>query len=282
VIPNEDLANGMSQEFDGKIVLVTGSARGIGRNISGGLARAGASVLIADVNAAAGQIAADELDDGSGRVSYLPADLAADDGPELLIDRVVKQFGRLDVLVNNARSRPQGKPDIWTENRLSWDDTMAVTLRGTFFMARAALRHWKASPTPDAAIVNIASISGMMSTNDSPAYHAAKGGVIQLTRYLADVAGPLGARVNAVAPGFVVQDEHRERYLREDNEKYRTVSAMAHPLGRVGASDEIAQAILFLASPRSAFVTGQIMVVDGGASIQDQWTLLDRTLPAFE
>jgi NAD(P)-dependent dehydrogenase (short-subunit alcohol dehydrogenase family) len=259
-------------------VIVTGAARGIGKNIAAGFIRAGATVVIADIDATAGHAAAEELGGGSGQVSYVDADLSADDGPERMIEQVTSQFGKLDVLVNNARSRPDGRRDMWSEDRDSWDDTFAVTLRGSFFVAQAALNHWKSSPTPGAAIVNLASIAGTLATHESPAYHAAKGAVVQLTRYLSDVAGPLGVRVNAVSPGLVVQDEHRDRFAREDNEEYRTAAILTHPLGRVGASDDIGDAVMFLSSSRAGFVTGQILVVDGGASIQEQWTFLYRSI----
>jgi len=115
-----------------------------------------------------------------------------------------------------------------------------------------------------------------MSTHESPAYHAAKGGVIQLTRYLAGVGGALGVRTNAVAPGFIVQDEHHARFERDDNEAYRRVANTIHPIGRVGSPDEIAEAVLFLASNRSSFIAGQILFADGGSSVQEQWMLFDR------
>jgi NAD(P)-dependent dehydrogenase (short-subunit alcohol dehydrogenase family) len=268
-------------EMAGKVALVTGAARGIGNNIARAFANAGATVVIADINAEVGQAAADDLSK-AGIASFVHADLSQVGGPEKAIDEVIEQHRRLDYLVNNARSVPNGRRDLESEDEESWDATLMVTLKGTFFTARAALRHWKTSPTAGAAIVNIASISGAMSTHESPAYHAAKGGVIQLTRYLADAGGPLRVRSNAVAPGFIVQDEHRQRYDRDDNETYRRVAGAAHPIGRVGTSDEVAQAVLFLASERSAFINGQILGIDGGSSVQEQWTFLDRSLSRLQ
>jgi 3-oxoacyl-[acyl-carrier protein] reductase len=262
-------------ELDGKVALVTGAARGIGNNIAQTLARAGAIVVIADINEEEGLAAAEAL---GGQASFMNADLSSESGPDDLIKEVVKKHDRLDILINNARSRPEGRRDLITEDEESWDATLAVTLKGTFFVARAALSYWESSPTQGAAIVNIASISGAMATHESPAYHAAKGGVIQLTRYLAYVAGPLGARVNAVSPGFIVQDEHQTRFDRDDNEQYRRISDVTHPIGRVGTSNEVAEAVLFLASEKSAFISGQILGIDGGSSIQEQRTFLDTSL----
>jgi NAD(P)-dependent dehydrogenase (short-subunit alcohol dehydrogenase family) len=262
--------------MEGKIALVTGAARGIGNNIARAFARAGAIVIVADIDSDSGNAAAEALAD-FGQVSFLHSDLSVIGGPDKAIQKAVEQYGRLDALINNARSTPKGRRDLESEDEESWDDTLAVTLKGTFFAAQAALRHWKNSPTLGATIVNIASISGALSTHESPAYHAAKGGVIQLTRYLADIGGSLGVRTNAVAPGFIVQDEHRKRFDRDDNESYRSLANAAHPVGRVGTPDEVAEAVLFLASDRSSFISGQILFADGGSSVQEQWTFLDRS-----
>jgi NAD(P)-dependent dehydrogenase (short-subunit alcohol dehydrogenase family) len=261
--------------MQGKVVLVTGAARGIGQNIARTFSRAGATVIIADINSEAGTAAAERLS-AEGNVTFLRADLAIAGGSDSAIKEVIDKHGRLDTLINNARSAPDGRRDLHSEDEESWDDTLSVTLKGTFFTARAALRHWENSPTTGAAIVNIASISGAMSTHESPAYHAAKGGVIQLTRYLADIGGPLGVRTNAVAPGFIVQDENRERFDREDNASYRNRANITHPVGRVGTSDEVAETVKFLASEHAAFISGQILLIDGGSSVQEQWTFLDR------
>ena len=271
--PNEAHAGA---ELGGRVALVTGAARGIGRNIARLLARAGASVVIADIDTENGPLAAAELSACGTPTSYLFADLAKVGGPALAIRRCVEQHGRLDILVNNARSG--SRADLLTQDEKSWDATMAVTLRGTFFAAQAAIRFWESTGAGGGSIVNIASIAGVLATHEAPAYHAAKAGVIQITRYLAVAGRPFGVRVNAVAPGFVVQDEHRERFDRADNESYRRVANATHPVGRVGTSDDIAEAVLFLATPRSAFMTGQVLLADGGSSVQEQWSFLWQNL----
>jgi NAD(P)-dependent dehydrogenase (short-subunit alcohol dehydrogenase family) len=266
---------GASQELNGKIALVTGAARGIGNNIAAKLASRGATVVIADINAELGESAIENIA-SAGRVSYITVDLSSKKGSQQVIEATVEQHGRLDILVNNARSRPAGKPDLMSENEESWDATLSVTLKGTFFTSQAAIVHWEKFPTDGASIVNIASIASTLVTIESPAYHAAKAGVVQITRYLADAAGPMGVRVNAVAPGLIIQNEHQDRFSRDDNEAYRNAAIATHPIGRVGASDDIAEAVAFLASDRSSFVTGQIIGVDGGSSVQEHWSFLYR------
>jgi NAD(P)-dependent dehydrogenase (short-subunit alcohol dehydrogenase family) len=124
------------------------------------------------------------------------------------------------------------------------------------------------------AIVNISSVAGFMATHESPAYHAVKAGLIQLTRYLAVSAGPAGVRVNCVCPGFIVQDEHRARFDASDNAAYRKDAKAIHPLGQVGTADDVAQAVLFLSSPQASFVNGHVLVLDGGATLIEQFGLL--------
>jgi 3-oxoacyl-[acyl-carrier protein] reductase len=145
-------------------------------------------------------------------------------------------------------------------------------------MCQAAVVAWEAAGVRGGAIVNISSITATLAAHESPSYHAAKAGVEQITRYVAAAAGPHGIRVNAVAPGFIVQDEHRARFAQDDNEAFRDTVIRTHPLREPGGSDDIAEAVLYLASDRSRWVSGQTIIVDGGASIQEHWTLLDRNM----
>lgn len=126
------------------------------------------------------------------------------------------------------------------------------------------------------SIVNIGSIAAFMACHESPIYHVAKGGLLQMTRYLAVEAGPYGVRVNAVLPGFIVQDEHLTRYASANNERYREIAEFSHPLRRVGSAEDVSNAVLFLCSSGAHFISGQTVVVDGGLSIQEQSGLLFR------
>ncbi len=259
--------------FAGRTVLVTGGASGIGRNIVHAFAKAGAQVFFCDKDRTGGRAVVDEMAKEGVSVDYCYSDLAAPGSPQELVRESVRKAGRLDVLVNNARSGQ--RTSLLDESELNWDETFAVTLRAAFFTTQEAIR---AMSKGGGAIVNVSSIASMLSCHESPSYHAAKAGLSQLTRYLADHAGDKGIRVNCVVPAFIVKDEHWERFAQPDNEEYRRVAFDAHPISAVGRSDDVADAVLFLASDKARFISGQCLVLDGGMSVQDQSVLLMRSL----
>lgn len=251
----------------GKVVAVTGAARGIGKNIAARFAREGAKVVVCDLNAQGGGKAAADIG-----AQFLEVDLAKRGSPQEMVRAVVAKWGRLDVLVNNARSGERAAPFAETEE--GWDVLMSVTLRAAFFASQEAVLAM--SKTGGGVIVNVGSIAAEMVCAESPAYHIAKAGLEQMTRWFAVESGARGVRVNAVLPGFIVQDEHRARYDRQDNAEYRRLAEFCHPAGRVGTSDEVAEAVLFLASPGAGFITGECLVIDGGSTLQEQFGLLHR------
>lgn len=253
------------QRFEGRVVIVTGAARGIGKNIAAAFAREGATVVIADRDVDDGPMAASEIGG-----EFLFTDLAEPGGPQRMVAEAVERHGRLDVLVNNARSGVRASFE--SEDEESWDSGMNVTARAVFFASRAAILAMEA--TGGGAVVNIASVAAVMATRNAPVYHAAKAAVVQTTRYLAAHAGPRGSRVNCVLPGFIVQDEHRERYDRDDNAAYRRVAEATQPVGRVGSSDDVAGAVLYFASGEARYVNGQALLVDGGEAVISQTALL--------
>lgn len=258
--------------FESRTVLVTGGAKGIGRNIVHAFARAGARVLFCDKDKAEGRAVAAALAKDGLSVDYCYSDLASPGAPQKLVRDAVQEMGRLDVLVNNARSGK--RTTLQEESELNWDETFSVTLRAAFFAAQEAI---KAMSGGGGAIVNVSSIASMLSCHESPSYHAAKAGLSHLTRYLAGHAGGEGIRVNCVVPAVIVKDEHWDRFVQPDNEAYRRVFIDAHPVAAVGRSDDVADAVLFLASDRARFISGQCLVLDGGMSVQDQSILLMRS-----
>lgn len=257
-----------SSDFVGKVALVTGAGRGIGRNISRALNEKGAMVAICDIDAEKGLQTHDELAASGIRSEFFHVDLSIIGEPQRLVDAVLDSLGRLDVIVNNARAAK--RLSFTEENEDNWDLAMAVNLRSVFFLAQASVPRM----SEGGAIINISSVSATVVTHEAPSYQVSKAGVLHLTRYLATIAGRRGIRVNAILPGFVVQDEHRTRYEKDDNALYREVAERVHPLrGGPGGSDHIASTVVFLASSNSAFITGQAIVVDGGLTIQDPATL---------
>ncbi len=259
--------------FGGKVVLVTGSGRGIGKTIATAFGHARARVAICDINREAAEGTALDLQKVGIDANHFGVDLSKAGDPQQMVKEVAEKLGRLDVLVNNARAGAIRADAEETEE--SWDLTMSVGLRAAYFASQQAIAIM--GSTGGGNIVNISSVSALLVSSESAAYQAAKAGLVQLTRYLAANAGSRSVRVNSVLPGFIVQDEHQERYLRDDNIDYRTRAEQCHPLGRVGRAREVAEAVLFLCSDAATFITGQAIVVDGGLTIQDPWTLMSAS-----
>ncbi len=256
--------------FSGKVVAITGAARGIGRNVGMRFAAAGALVMVVDRDKDTGSATVRDLQALGHSAAFVEADLVHPHTPASIIEKIVAEHGRLDVLVNNARAR--GSRDFLQETPATWDESVNVGLRAAFFASQAAIREMGARG--GGVIINIGSIAGLMATHESPSYHAAKAGLIQLTRYLAVCAGSAGVRVNCVCPGFIVQDEHRARFDSSDNTAYRADANAIHPLGQVGTANDVADAVLFLSSPQAAFVNGHVLVLDGGATLIEQFGLI--------
>lgn len=266
------------QRLLNKVCLVTGSGRGIGRNIAFAMGREGCIIALADIDSGRlDQVQAELSKDGIA-VDTFASDLSLKGESHRLIQSVVNKFGRIDILVNNARG---GKRlSFADESEDNWDLSLGVNLKSVFFLSQAVV-----SAMPDnGAIINIGSISGQLVSSESPSYQISKAGILQLTRYLAVNSG--GVRVNSVLPGFIVQDEHRHRYESNDSGQvnYRMVTDELHPLGRgPGYSDDIANVVVFLASDEAKFINGQAVIVDGGLSVQDPTKVfLEYALAKYE
>jgi NAD(P)-dependent dehydrogenase (short-subunit alcohol dehydrogenase family) len=227
--------------LEDRIVLVTGAASGIGREIGERFAREGARVTGFD---RAGDVA-------------IHGDVRAPADVERAVDQVVAAEGRIDVLVCSAGVREIG--DVYTIAADEWDNVIAVNLSGTFYCCQAAARRMRESG--GGAIVNIASVGGLIGLARRPAYTASKHGVVGLTKSLARDLGPAGIRVNAICPGLI-RTPLTEQYFAADafEEGLRAVV----PQGRPGTPADVADAALYLASDQSAYVNGVALTVDGG------------------
>lgn len=239
----------------GYAALLTGAGRGIGAATARRLAAEGAAVLVTDLDAARAEDTATAIREAGGTAESLACDVGDRAAVEAAVDRAVAAFGRLDVLVNNAYAHDDDVPLFEDEADEPWDRTLDITLTGPYRCSRAALPHLVASGR--GAIVNIGSVNGEQDFGGH-AYSAAKAGLASLTRTLAGHAGPRGVRVNLIAPGTIRTDAWAGR----DAELER--ASALYPLGRVGEPDDIASAVVFLASRDAAWITGTTLRVDGG------------------
>jgi NAD(P)-dependent dehydrogenase (short-subunit alcohol dehydrogenase family) len=241
--------------LEGRSAVVTGVGSGLGREIARVLAAEGANVLGCDVNDAGGN----ETMGGLG--SYRHVDVSREGEVEQLIAAAIDQFGRLDVMVNNAAIQIEEELAETTEEQL--DRILAVNLKGVFFGCKHAVRAMRT--TGGGSIVNIASILGLVGDGLLAAYCAAKGGVLGITRATAVRYGADGIRCNAVCPGDI-DTPLVAAYFRtaEDPAQLRAEVEAEYPLGRIARPEEIARAVVFLASEDSSFMTGQPLVLDGG------------------
>ncbi len=257
----------------GKVVIITGAGRGIGRTIAAMYARCGAKVVIAEKEEKIGRQTAEDISNGAIRITHpqsLPSGAAEQSSisPEIaplfvqtdvgesesvlrMMQEVTAQFGGVDILINNAGIGRRASPyDLSLDD---WEEVIHTNLRGTFLCSREAARSMR--ERGGGAIVNIASTRALMSEPNTEAYAASKGGIVALTHALAVSLGSDGIRVNCISPGWIETGDYA---------KLRPQDHAQHPAGRVGTPEDIARACLFLTDPANGFIMGENLVIDGG------------------
>ena len=247
----------------GKAALVTGAGGGIGSACALALAREGAAVAVADIDLAAARRTVAQIEEAGGKAVALQVDLGDEASVTAMVEAAAQALGGLDILHNNAAdTRLSGTLDMPVErvDAKVWDDILRINLRGTMVAARAAIAHLR--KRGGGAIINTSSNAALSGALSHSAYSASKAAVNSLTQSIATQHGKEGIRCNAVSPGLIVTAATREKYV----ESGVGDIMLRHQLSpRLGRPEDIAAAVVFLASDEAAFITGQIICVDGGS-----------------
>ena len=252
--------------LDGKAAIVTGGAAGIGRAICKLFASEGASVVVADIDEDGGRATVDAILASGGAAAFAATDVSRESEVEAMVEAAVSEYGTVNVLVNDAAAFVFGTVESVTDS--DWRRVLGVNVLGPSYTVKHVLPHMREAG--GGSIVNIASVSSFIAQPAFVPYNTSKGALLQLTRCLAMDLAPDDIRVNCVCPGAILTQatELHRRFTGEDREGFLTDAANSNFMKRFGQPEEIAYGALFLASDESSFMTGQPLVIDGGATAQ--------------
>jgi 3-oxoacyl-[acyl-carrier protein] reductase len=252
----------VSKRFEGRVAVVTGAAQGIGAAVAQRLAAEGAAVAVADLTAERGRETVDAIVKDGGRAVAFGADVARSADVETLVAAVVAEFGKVEILVNNAGITRDNLLFKMTDE--DWDSVINVNLRSAFLMSRECQKHFVKQKY--GKIVSLSSRSALGNRGQAN-YAASKAGIMGLTATLAIELGPYGITVNAVAPGYIAtaMTDATARRIGLDPEELKKAAAEQTPVRRVGEPEDIAATVAFLAADESSFISGQTIQVNGGA-----------------
>lgn len=248
--------------LDGKVALITGAGGGIGRASALAFAEAGARLAVCDIDATRAEETAHLIQDKRGDAIAFGTDIRDGTSVDLLVVRTVEHFGRLDCAMNNAGIGSQAAVSLADCTDEHWDSVMAVNLRGLFICVRAEIRQM--AKQGHGSIVNIASVGGLVGSAKAPAYVSSKHGAIGLTRAAALDHARDGIRINAVCPGYIEGTAMMASFIAKAPVERVEFLKTAQPMGRLGSTEEVAQAAIWLCSDLASFTTGAVLTVDGG------------------
>ncbi|MEE4146100.1 MAG: SDR family oxidoreductase [Halieaceae bacterium] len=243
-----------------KVALVTGGGSGIGRAAALAFAGEGASVVVVDVDAEQGHATVKAIEQAGGQAMFIRADVSQRADVEAMVLKAVEVYGKLDCAFNNAGIEGAVGLPVVDYPEDTWDRVIDINLKGVWLCMKYELAQMLKQG--GGAIVNTASIAGLVGGTFGSAYYASKHGVVGLTKAAAIEYGNSAIRVNAVCPG-VIRTEMADR-LMKDNESIETAITALHPLGRLGTPQEVAETVVWLSSDQASFITGQALAVDGG------------------
>ena len=247
----------------GKVAVITGSAKGIGRGCALVFAAEGSKVAIVDIDQEAGAQTVKEIEGKGGEARFFRADVSDSGQVESMISGVVQAFGQIDMVFNNAGYHISKDVEATSEDE--WDFIINTNLKSVFLCSKYAMPHLRKTR---GCIINMSSMVGLIGQSNAGAYSASKGGIVAMTKGMALDFAKDGIRVNCICPGWVetplVEDWFNQQ---EDPEKARQYIYSVHPLGRIAATEEVGRAALFLASSDASFVTGVALPVDGAVSL---------------
>lgn len=246
--------------LDGDTAIVTGAASGIGREVAAHFTEEGANVVIADIDEESGLNAETALNNQPGEITFVQMDVTDSEQVEILIETTVEEFGGLDVLVNNAGGS-FGDGKLHEIDEEVWERNLEVNLKGPFLCSKAAVPAMIESG--GGRIVHTSSVNALTGIALT-SYSSAKSGIFALSRTIATQYGCHGIRSNVVCPGTIQTENRREAMNRKDAPDIESEWLDQYPVGRLGRPEDVADAVLYLASPMSSFVTGTELVVDGG------------------
>lgn len=255
------------KRVEGKVAVVTGGVLGIGRATSLLLAKEGAKLAVVDIKDDDGQNVVDEIKRFGGTAKFWHLDTTLEDEVKNVFAEITREFGKIDVLINNAGISGVDKP-THEISEAEWDKVISVNVKGVFLCTKHAIPHMQKAG--GGSIINMSSIYGLIGAGDLPPYHASKGAVRLMSKNDALVYAKDKIRVNSVHPGFIWTPLVEELAKRSPDgvEAFRAHLDSLHPIGHIGEPDDIAYGVLYLASDESKFLTGSELVIDGGYTAQ--------------